>query len=1111
MTFRRANLTLIAIMVVIAVTISGVTLAALYQTAFEQTRQNLISTARSQAYLMEAVARFDQKYSSDFPEGSKAATLSQIDNAFKSEGNIGETDEFLLGHRVGDKIVFLSIASNEGAVVPAAVPFAGSFDLPMRRALNGEEGVMEGLDYDGVPVLAAYQYVDILDFGIVFKIDIAEIRAPFLKTGGVLVLFSVFLIAGGSALFFRISNPMIRRIRESEHRYRHMVENTRVIAWELDLKNFRFTYVSPHAEELLGYKIEEWKAENFWPDHIHPDDREGAVTLCAGATKAGKDHDFEYRMLKSDGTYIWMRDIVTVNMAADGSPVSLSGFLVNIDDEKRNKEELISSEARYERAVAGTHDGIWDWNVNTGDVSFSSRWAEILDYEVSDLEPIAETFTNLVHPDDKKLVSTRTQAHFDHDKPYDIEFRMRNKNGQYIWVQSKGSAVRDQDGKPIFMAGAITDITNRKLNQVKLLKSEQNLAITLNSIGDAVITTDADGCVTRMNAVAVALTGWSFQAAHGLPLKTIFPIIDVTTREPIQNPVEKVLASGDTVYLSNHTTLIAKDGSEYQISDSAAPIRGDDDKILGMVLVFNDVTEAYHLREKAKAIQDQLQSLFDDMQTMVAITAPDGTIEFINKLPLRMSGQKQEDVIGKKMWDCSWCNYDPDVQKMVQDDCIRAQAGEIVHRDLQMATTEGLSWASYIIHPVNNEDGQVIQLLHEGRDISYRKKMEDGLITAKEEAEHANIAKSEFLASMSHELRTPLNAIMGFGQMLQYNPKEGLSKKQNEYVDNILTGGNHLLNLINEILDLSQIEAEQAAIFLEEVDAGDIIKNSISQIFPLAETKGIKFINQVEMGIDDLLRTDQKRFKQIMINLLSNAVKYNVDGGTITVDCQKTQAGFLHISVKDTGIGIVEQDHANIFKIFQRLGSSSEIAREGTGIGLSICKLLTEQMGGRIDFESALGEGSTFWVELPLASNKNILIWSDNLRVGVDAIDKDHQVIIALNNKISSEFCEEAELNDIILEIVEYTRYHFSREEVIMEICGYPDLKEHRGRHQKLITKVNNLADDWRKDNDPEIRQQLCHFLRDWWIGHIMKVDTEIVQYTKGKKQEIRQALKNIK
>lgn len=235
-------------------------------------------------------------------------------------------------------------------------------------------------------------------------------------------------------------------------------------------------------------------------------------------------------------------------------------------------------------------------------------------------------------------------------------------------------------------------------------------------------------------------------------------------------------------------------------------------------------------------------------------------------------------------------------------------------------------------------------------------------------AEAASRAKSEFLRSMSHELRTPLNAVLGFAQILRADPQNRLSPHQIEHIDHILGGGNHLLELVNQVLDLARIEADQLDLSLEDVNASEVVAECVAMAFPLGAPKGVQIIDEFTGGPSTHLRADKLRFKQVLINLLSNAVKYNRQGGTVTVEGRETGKGFLRLSVTDTGIGIAEKDHARVFRMFDRLGLASTLAHEGAGIGLTVTKFLVEHMAGRIGFVSEEGVGSTFWIELPLSA-----------------------------------------------------------------------------------------------------------------------------------------------
>ncbi len=270
-------------------------------------------------------------------------------------------------------------------------------------------------------------------------------------------------------------------------------------------------------------------------------------------------------------------------------------------------------------------------------------------------------------------------------------------------------------------------IADLQHTQENLIQREQNLSITLNSIGDGVIVTDRAGHVTRLNPIAEQLTGWSIAEAEGKPVGTIFNIVDAETRQALVNPAQKVLASGEIVTLSNHTTLIAKDGSEYHIADSAAPIRNGDDSILGMVLVFNDVTEAYHLRQEVADNHLRQEQILGDMRSMVATLNTEGKIQFVNKTPLSLAGLYLEDAEGRALWDCFWFSHDQKTREIVHQACKAAARGREYKQDIQMRTLDGPLWIAFSLRPIKDERGNINLIVAEGSDISSRKLAEQTL------------------------------------------------------------------------------------------------------------------------------------------------------------------------------------------------------------------------------------------------------------------------------------------------------------------------------------------------------------------------------------------------
>lgn len=378
---------------------------------------------------------------------------------------------------------------------------------------------------------------------------------------------------------------------------------------------------------------------------------------------------------------------------------------------------------------------------------------------------------------------------------------------------------------------------------------------------------------------------------------------------------------------------------------------------------------------------------------------------------------------------------------------------------------------------------------------------------ARRQAENASRAKNDFLAHMSHELRTPLNAVIGFGQLLQYNPAEPLSATQKEYTDNIIFSGEHLLEIINGMLDLAAIEADRMHISFEDVHTKALFDDCIALLRPMADARSVTLVNDVNPSAHALVLADVVRLKQAVLNLLSNAIKYNKPGGRVTLDGTLTEDGHFRISIADTGAGISPEHFDSIFKPFDRLGIETTKPIEGTGIGLTVTQKLVKMMNGRIGFESEVGKGSTFWIEMPLAAPRTELMWVDDLSTGVPPVDEDHKVLISLVNKMSDHAISHKDVGAVIDEVLAYTLYHFEREETVMAACGYPDLPAHRIQHQNLAKKATVLADTWRQNQSSEVMAELLEFLRAWLVQHIMEQDRRIGPYAQGHTDDIERAL----
>jgi PAS domain S-box-containing protein len=265
--------------------------------------------------------------------------------------------------------------------------------------------------------------------------------------------------------------------------------------------------------------------------------------------------------------------------------------------------------------------------------------------------------------------------------------------------------------------------------------------------------------------------------------------------------------------------------------------------------------------------------------------------------------------------------------------------------------------------PLRDRAANVVGVSVVAHDITERKQAEHALEQAKEAADEANQAKSEYLSRMSHELRTPLNAILGFGQLLEM---DGLPGEQHENLGHILSAARHLLGLINEVLDIAAIEAGRLPLSVEPVGVAEVIGEAVELMRPLADQHGVVLVGGVTEGCDDFVLADRQRIKQILLNLLSNAVKYNVEGGSVRLTCGAAADGRFRIEVADTGRGIPDEALDRLFIPFERL-AAGPTGVEGTGLGLALSQRLAQAMGGTLGVATNVGQGSTFWIELPVA------------------------------------------------------------------------------------------------------------------------------------------------
>jgi PAS domain S-box-containing protein len=492
----------------------------------------------------------------------------------------------------------------------------------------------------------------------------------------------------------------------------------------------------------------------------------------------------------------------------------------------------------------------------------------------------------------------------------------------------------------------LSSLINNKRAEGLLEQTRQNYETFFNTIDDFLWVLDEQGNIIHTNNTVKTRLEYSDTELQNQSALMVYP---PERREEARLIVGEMLTGGTEFCM---IPIVSKSGQPIPVETHVKS--GYWNGVPVIFVVSKDISQI-SLSEK------KFSTAFHANSAMMTISYFDnGEYVDINNAFLETMGYKREEILGKTARELALF-VDPDLKGAI----IRKLARDIPVKKLEM---EMRTKTGEIKNGLFSADSFYIGdkrcILSVNIDITERVKAEEEARKAREEAEQANMAKSEFLSRMSHELRTPMNAILGFAQLLEMGQLNPVQKKG---VNHILHGGKHLLDLINEVLDISRIEAGRLSLSTEPVKLSEVLNEMIDTIQPLANTRQVQ-LNLIDSSVNsEFIKADRQRLKQVMMNLINNAVKYNKIGGSVSIQTEimplKNGKEYIRISVTDTGTGIHEEDLSKLYKPFERIGAESSGA-EGTGLGLTVVKKLMDAMEGFIGVKSKFGEGSTFWIEL---------------------------------------------------------------------------------------------------------------------------------------------------
>ncbi len=390
----------------------------------------------------------------------------------------------------------------------------------------------------------------------------------------------------------------------NEEQNRLLDEGSGAIVWECSFPEIEYSYVSNATETILGYQAEDWYQPGFWQSRIYPEDKERAIHQCASQASEGVDHTFEYRMLKSDGSIIWIQDVVHVVSDENNVPVRLRGLMIDITEKKQFEIALKESEERFSYAMLGASDGLWDWNMEAGQVYFSLRWKSMLGFEEEEIENSLNSFKKLLHTDDSERVFQHVEDYVSGKVDrYSIEFRLRHKKEYYLDIHSQGFGVRNNNNEIIRLVGTHTDITDRKLAEKALISSETRFRTLYDETPAVFFSVNQDGYIISINEFGASHLGYKTSEIIGQAIELIFHEEDTVKRmlECFNYP------EGIQRWESS---LLKKQSDSIRVRQSVRVVNGIDDELC-LFIICEDITETHRLSEELKyqATHDSLTSL----------------------------------------------------------------------------------------------------------------------------------------------------------------------------------------------------------------------------------------------------------------------------------------------------------------------------------------------------------------------------------------------------------------------------------------------------------------------------------------------------------------------
>jgi PAS domain S-box-containing protein len=772
----------------------------------------------------------------------------------------------------------------------------------------------------------------------------------------------------------------------------------------------RVALMNPVAEKLTGWSAAEATGRPIGEvlNIINQSTRQPAAipvmeTLASGVILSLSNHTV---LISRDGGEYPIADSCAPIRGSDGKVAGAVLVFRDISEEYATQQALRDSESRAGFALQMTHTGTWDVNLADHTAHRTQELDRIFGYD-SYLPWSYDIFLEHVLTVDRAEVNQQFHAAIATQTAWIFQCRMRRGDGELRWIWGAGEPQRNSAGAVLRIAGVIQDITTRhQANEVLRTSEERFRTMFMQApIGIAVIDS-FNGHICEVNQKFAEIAGRSTQEMSNIDW------MQITHPDDVKAEIVKMalLNAGKIIKFQMEKRYLHPDGEVVWIDSTVIKLNSNDTAHPLHFGIIQDIT-ARKQAESAQIIFDQnlrdqqfyTRSLIESNIDAILTTDPYGIITDVNKETELLTGCTRDELIGSP-----FKNYFTDMERAEAGINLVLSEMKVTDYEITVRSRDGKETVvSCNATTIYDRNRKLQGVFAAARDITERKYMDQvlqgknvELEISQSEAEKANLAKSDFLSNMSHEIRTPMNAIIGMSYLAL---KTELTTRQRGYIKKIKSSGQHLLGIINDILDLSKIEAGKLTVEYTEFELEKVIENVSILIAEKSAAKGLELIFDIDKRVPRNLIGDSLRLGQIFINYSNNAVKFTEQGEiniTVRVQEQTSKDVLLHCAVRDTGIGLTEEQMGRLFQNFSQADSSITRKFGGSGLGLVISKKLAELMGGEVGVKSEPGKGSTFWFTARfgkgVAQQRNLVLAGDMQGKRVLVVDDNENARLVL-------------------------------------------------------------------------------------------------------------------